>query len=1152
MPKLVIQHIPVFLLFAFSSIIRGQSTEFAVEITDTFRINFNNLYELSALNVIPTSEKVKIGDRILVAEQYILDLKENSISIADTLEYSIFDTLFVSYNSFPLDLRKDYSNRSLVQIFDENINDSVSLVKPTKVDLTTKSILGKDLRSSGTLLRGFTLGTNKDLTVNSGLRLQLAGKISEDIEIIAALTDENTPIQPEGNTERLEELDKVFIEIKHKNASGIFGDYNYSTKIGEFGKIDRKLQGVTGKVNIDNYSGSFSFASSRGKFNSMQMSGIDGVQGPYRLRGVENENDIIIIAGSEKVYLDGKILKRGENNDYTIEYANGEVTFMPKILITSLSRIIIDFEYTNRQYERNLIGGNFIANLFSNKLSIQVNALQEGDNKNNPIDLSLSDTDKDVLRSSGDDPLAAGVSGIVRVEGDSLGIYSEIDTLIDGSSVKIYKYSPGSPDADFNVSFSFVGDNNGDYTRESLGKYIYAGPGKGAYLPIRLIPLPERNQLGNIVLNYSPIKELNLNLEIAASNHDGNTFSDIDDDDNSGFARALKIDLLPLELNVFKSQLGTVSASFKERIQDNRFKALDRINEVEFDRNYNISSTSDSKETLRETKLNYKPIEEASLSGQYGLVKKGNDFESERILSTFDLDNYQNINADYNFDLVKTNSLIDNTDWLRQSGSFSYSVWNIQPGFEFRSEEKRNGIGSSDSLLVSSLKYHEYSPFLVFNFFDGLSATAKYSFTKEEAPENGVFVDESKAYAHTYSLNYRSIKEFTSSIDFSHRKKKYSELYKTKGFGNNESIQIRSQNQLRLFDRFIEGTLFYQTASERSAKLERVFIRVPQGTGGYSYAGDLNENGIAEENEFVPDPFEGDFVLTTIPTDELFPVIDLKLNTRWKIEFKNYFKGDDFFTDFFKILSTETNYRIEEKSRIAETEKIYLLNLKYFLNDSTTIRGFNYFQQDLHFWKNDRDLSFRFRFTERKSLNQFSSGTENSYLKERSLRMKFRMIKEINNETEYINQIENVLAPENSNRSRNTISNKIVSNFSYRPYNNFELGFGISVGRLEDSFPNNPTIIDENKLTLRFTLSLLSKGRLRVEAERTELLTNTSSNIIPFEITNGNLIGKNYIWRANFDYRFSANLQSNLNYIGRLQGKGKVVNTLTAEARAYF
>ena len=81
------------------------------------------------------------------------------------------------------------------------------------------------MQKSGTLIRGFTVGTNKDFSLNSGLRLQLSGRLSDEIEVVAALTDENTPIQPEGNTERLEELDKVFIQVKHPNAIGTFGDY---------------------------------------------------------------------------------------------------------------------------------------------------------------------------------------------------------------------------------------------------------------------------------------------------------------------------------------------------------------------------------------------------------------------------------------------------------------------------------------------------------------------------------------------------------------------------------------------------------------------------------------------------------------------------------------------------------------------------------------------------------------------------------------------------------------------------------------------------------------------------------------------------------------------------------------------------------------
>ena len=74
-----------------------------------------------------------------------------------------------------------------------------SLSKP----LTSESIFGEGIQKNGTILRGFTVGTNKDFTVNSGLRLQLSGRLSDDIEIVAALTDENTPIQPEGNTETL-------------------------------------------------------------------------------------------------------------------------------------------------------------------------------------------------------------------------------------------------------------------------------------------------------------------------------------------------------------------------------------------------------------------------------------------------------------------------------------------------------------------------------------------------------------------------------------------------------------------------------------------------------------------------------------------------------------------------------------------------------------------------------------------------------------------------------------------------------------------------------------------------------------------------------------------------------------------------------------
>jgi len=244
--------------------------------------------------------------------------------------------------------------------------------------------------------------------------------------------------------------------------------------------------------------------------------------------------------------------------------------------------------------------------------------------------------------------------------------------------------------------------------------------------------------------------------------------------------------------------------------------------------------------------------------------------------------------------------------------------------------------------------------------------------------------------------------------------------------------------------------------------------------------------------------------------------------------------------------------RIEENSRETDYAKIYLLKLSSFQNEKTTIRGNNYIQQDFFLFENSQELSFRFRFTQRKALNEFSNGYERSYNREKSVRIKFRMVQEISNQTDIVNQTDNVIAPVNSNRMRQINSNSVASDFSYRPERNIEVGFKIKVGRSEDSYPANPTIIDINSQLIRFNLSFLGTGRLRIEIERNELSANTSQNFIPYELTNGNQIGKNYYWRLNFDYRLNSFLQTTISYDGRVQGASKIVHTARAEARAYF
>src|SRR5690606_16693022 len=115
-----------------------------------------------------------------------------------------------------------------------------------------------------------------------------------------------------------------------------------------------------------------------------------------------------------------------------------------------------------------------------------------------------------------------------------------------------------------------------------------------------------------------------------------------------------------------------------------------------------------------------------------------------------------------------------------------------------------------------------------------------------------------------------------------------------------------------------------------------------------------------------------------------------------------------------------------------------------------------------------------------------------------------------------------------------------------------EIGFKISAGRKEDVLPEEPTIIDLNSQTLRLNLSFAGTGRLRMEVERLELIINTTENFLPYEVTGGSQIGKNYFWRLNFDYRLTNNLQSTVSYDGRLLGSSRAIHTARAEVRAYF
>jgi hypothetical protein len=330
-------------------------------------------------------------------------------------------------------------------------------------------------------------------------------------------------------------------------------------------------------------------------------------------------------------------------------------------------------------------------------------------------------------------------------------------------------------------------------------------------------------------------------------------------------------------------------------------------------------------------------------------------------------------------------------------------------------------------------------------------------------------------------------------------------------------------------------------------------VPVTPGTGNYHYLGDLNGNGIADEDEYEPARFDGDFNAVTLPSEQLYPIIDLKTSVRLRITPKQFLQAEDGGASrILSALSSETYVRVDEKSTEPDMKQIYLLHFSSFQNDSTTIAGSTLFTQDINVMEGSPDVSVRFRYSQRNGLNNFTSGTERSYTRERSIRLRLQLLNEVANEIDHINRTDRLSSSQPSNRSRDVLSNSVAYDLSYRPEQDLEVGFRLGLGKSTDRYQTPELDADVNTQSLRAVYAFHGSGQLRMEASREEVRLSQSVAVFPFELTGGRVEGMTWLWRVAFDYRLTEFIQATMNYDGRSEGGRPPVHTARAEVRAFF
>ena len=220
-----------------------------VAVSDTLTLQImSNQIKLKNL-IIGSSFSLKINNEII--DNYSLDPVNGLLIIDESL--SIGDSVIVRYcrltkpiplrvGSIPMDYPHIDSLSSYISSFEKRSNSVVS-----QSGLDNKSTVF----SSGTVYRDLALSTSGGTEFGGGLQLQLQGKLGDEIQINGILSDQSVPIQPEGDTRSLDEIDKIYLNVSHPNFSITAGDIDFNIKSGKFFNINRKLIGLKNNININ-------------------------------------------------------------------------------------------------------------------------------------------------------------------------------------------------------------------------------------------------------------------------------------------------------------------------------------------------------------------------------------------------------------------------------------------------------------------------------------------------------------------------------------------------------------------------------------------------------------------------------------------------------------------------------------------------------------------------------------------------------------------------------------------------------------------------------------------------------------------------------------------------------------------------------------
>lgn len=739
------------------------------------------------------------------------------------------------------------------------------------------------LTKNGAISRGIGIGNNQDLVLNSIFNLQLSGKLNKDWNILGSISDDNTQLQPDGTTLQLQEFDKVFIKLYSRNRQITVGDFEARSNpaSGYFIRYYKRNRGMQlaftdsfGTNSVLNYG--VSAAAAKGRYTRQPIAVTDGIQGPYRLSGNNGEMYVLINAGSERIFIDDQLMTRGFDHDYTIDYNTGEVTFTARRLITANSRVVAEYQYTDRNYSRTVVTG--FADWQYHKLETHFNYFQEKDLKNQPILQELTAAQKQLLASVGDSVQQAYTSSSkeVRVFTTEKILYRKTDTL-GFQNVFVFATAPGTDTVFYEITFNEVGANKGHYRliKSSANGKVYefippvGGVLQGNAEPLQPLAAPQGLQNYSLGATYRFNAHQTVSVEAAFSNFNSNAFSRKNKEDDAGYAIHSQWEQhYPLSAKKAAWELSTRIAS--DLVQKN-FRSAERFRDVNFSRGWNrqLQQTADASTHANE----YNTLAEVQLSRKdlHKFIAGAEQFTREAEISG--LKYYGNLAS-----TVKKTTLLSDAEWMQSDlkllavnnhsrivhANLFHAFPRITLGAEARKEESSFKNNLSDSLLNTSFGFTQSGVYLLFGSkrFQGRTEVQSRN---DKAPEGTrlvqAFTTTIYSSGGTLSMREQTLQYVAQYKNIAVENPVLSRVQK------DAALAFQLQHALTRFNLALQHTFQCNASSGREQQRIFTFVEVPAGRGVYAWR-DYNGNGIKELNEFEQayNADEAKFVRVLTPT----------------------------------------------------------------------------------------------------------------------------------------------------------------------------------------------------------------------------------------------------------------------------------------------